>query len=71
MPDTDRFERGRPKVCAYCDGHGNSKAGGECGFCDKGKPLDTQEDWDNSWGAAFKLADELAATHSQQDRASD
>lgn len=22
----------------------------QCGFCDNGKPLDTQEDWDNSWG---------------------
>jgi hypothetical protein len=39
-----------PKVCMYCDGQGNSKAGGACGFCDHGVPLETQEDWDKSWG---------------------
>jgi DnaJ-class molecular chaperone len=22
----------------------------ECGFCDGGVPLDTQEDWDKTWG---------------------
>lgn len=42
---------GAPKVCHYCDGHGNSSAGGACGFCRDGKPLDTQEDWDRTWGA--------------------
>ena len=39
-----------PEICLYCDGEGNSSAGGPCGFCENGKPLDTQEDWDNSWG---------------------
>ncbi len=42
-----------PKVCSYCDGKGNSSAGGECGFCKNGTPLDTQEDWDRSWGKIF------------------
>lgn len=40
----------RPEICLYCDGNGNSKATGPCGFCKNGEPLDTQEDWDNSWG---------------------
>lgn len=40
-----------PEVCRYCDGQGNSSAGGSCGFCDNGTPLDTQEDWDRTWGA--------------------
>lgn len=39
-----------PQRCFYCDGSGRSSAGGECGFCDDGIPLDTQEDWDASWG---------------------
>lgn len=38
-----------PTACVYCDGHGNGSAG-PCGFCDNGKPLDTQADWDASWG---------------------
>lgn len=41
----------RVKECRYCDGKGNSSAGGACGFCDRGVPLDTQADWDASWGA--------------------
>jgi hypothetical protein len=45
----------RPTTCVYCDGHGNSDAGGECGFCDQGLPLDTQENWDNTWGRVFDL----------------
>lgn len=44
----------RPEVCRYCDGHGNSSAGGKCGFCEDGVPLDTQADWDESWGKIFK-----------------
>ena len=52
-----------PEVCLYCDKQGNSKAGGACGFCVEGKPLDTQEDWDNSWGGilekAVKFAEEM------------
>ena len=44
-----------PKECLYCDQQGNSTAGGLCGFCENGKPLDTQEDWDASWG---KIQDE-------------
>jgi len=35
----------RPTTCAYCDGTDPN-----CGFCDNGVPLDTQEDWDRSWG---------------------
>ncbi len=42
-----------PDTCLYCDDLGNSKAGGSCGFCEGGKPLDTQEDWDRSWGRVF------------------
>lgn len=34
-----------PERCHYCDGQDKG-----CGFCDNGKPLDTQEDWDRSWG---------------------
>lgn len=33
----------------YCRGTGEGP-GSPCGFCTGGKPLDTQEDWDNSWG---------------------
>jgi hypothetical protein len=39
-----------PETCLYCHGTGMADAENECGFCDAGKPLDTQEDWDNSWG---------------------
>lgn len=39
-----------PRACLYCDGEGNSTAGGSCGFCENGRPLDTQDDWDRSWG---------------------
>lgn len=42
-----------PEICLYCDGDGNSSAGGRCGFCENGKPLDTQDDWDRSWGRVF------------------
>lgn len=45
-----------PKVCIYCRGSGNSPAGGDCGFCDNGIPLDTQEDWDATWGRVFDHA---------------
>lgn len=38
-----------PTVCRYCDGTGSCD-GFMCGFCDEGKPLDTQADWDASWG---------------------
>lgn len=41
-----------PDRCLYCDGTDPN-----CGFCDMGKPLDTQEDWDNSWGNVFELLD--------------
>jgi len=41
-----------PKVCLYCDGAGHGSAG-PCGFCRNGKPLDTQEDWDRTWGATL------------------
>jgi hypothetical protein len=42
-----------PETCLYCDGAGNGP-GSPCGFCVEGKPLDTQEDWDKSWGRIFK-----------------
>lgn len=46
-----------PEICAYCDGTGRSSAAvegqNECGFCDQGTPLDTQEDWDRTWGRAL------------------
>lgn len=34
-----------PEECLYCD-HDDPN----CGFCEMGKPLDTQEDWDRTWG---------------------
>jgi hypothetical protein len=34
-----------PDECLYCDGTT------DCGFCEAGVPLDTQEDWDKSWGS--------------------
>lgn len=37
-----------PERCLYCD-HDDPN----CGFCEMGKPLDTQEDWDRSWGRVF------------------
>lgn len=48
-----------PEVCLYCDGEGNSTAGGRCGFCENGVPLDTQEDWDNSWGGINERIDKF------------
>lgn len=40
-----------PEVCLYCQGTGIMKgADHNCGFCVEGVPLDTQEDWDKSWG---------------------
>jgi hypothetical protein len=66
---TPSVESEAPKVCLYCDGEGNGSAG-PCGFCDKGKPLDTQEDWDNSWGRTFRRKAEHNdgfADHSEQE----
>lgn len=65
-----------PEICFYCDGEGNSSAGGRCGFCENGKPLDTQEDWDQSWGKVgeaslkFLLAmrEEIILSEADQDR---
>ena len=37
-----------PAKCLYCDG-----TDPDCGFCAMGEPLDTQEDWDESWGRIF------------------
>lgn len=54
-----------PEVCLYCDGTGEGP-GSPCGFCENGKPLDTQEDWDNSWGVfsdpenVFKLMQKIS-----------
>lgn len=39
-----------PKFCLYCDGDDPN-----CGFCETGQPLDTQEDWDRSWGRIWDL----------------
>lgn len=55
-----------PEVCLYCDKQGNSKAGGPCGFCVAGKPLDSQDDWDNSWGHMFEVFDHTNACRDQQ-----
>lgn len=51
-----------PEVCMVCDGHGNPKNGGSsgCGFCIKGSPLDTQEDWDTAWGGLHEKAVKFA-----------
>ena len=51
-----------PTTCLYCDGHGNSSAGGSCGFCNRGRPLDTQPDWDASWGARLAAVSEVVET---------
>ena len=40
-----------PGRCLYCDGTDPN-----CGFCEMGVPLDTQEDWDRSWGKVFQVA---------------
>ena len=40
-----------PDRCLYCDGTDPN-----CGFCEMGVPLDTQEDWDRTWGRAFAAA---------------
>lgn len=58
-----------PEICLYCDGEGNSSAGGRCGFCENGKPLDTQEDWDNGWGKVFKLLEEVKKSQKVLDEA--
>lgn len=55
-----------PEICRYCDGEGNSDAGGHCGFCAGGKPLDTQEDWDNSWGRVQEEALEFMLNLSKE-----
>jgi hypothetical protein len=47
----------RPTVCMYCRGTGRSDEANECGFCDHGTPLDTQEDWDQTWGRTFANMD--------------
>lgn len=39
----------RPKTCLYCKGTGEGP-GSPCGFCENGKPLDTEADWENTWG---------------------
>lgn len=42
-----------PDKCLYCGGKGYRSVGDqleECGFCDNGSPLDSQRDWDKSWG---------------------
>jgi hypothetical protein len=46
------------EVCLYCDGEGNGP-GVPCGFCEEGKPLDTQEDWDATWGHIDKAIDKF------------
>lgn len=43
-----------PETCLYCKGSGEGP-GSPCGFCENGKPLDTQEDWDKSWGRVEKF----------------
>lgn len=55
-----------PETCRYCWGTGNGP-GSPCGFCVDGKPLDTQEDWDNSWGKLFKMLG-IPEIHENEDR---
>jgi hypothetical protein len=44
-----------PERCLYCrDSCGYMEDGTPCGFCEEGKPLDTQKHWDNSWGKVFR-----------------
>lgn len=43
-----------PEYCYPCKGSGAEAGGNPCGFCDNGKPRDTQEDWDRSWGKLFE-----------------
>lgn len=38
-----------PTKCLYCDG-----TDPDCGFCELGDPLDTQADWDASWGSLWR-----------------
>lgn len=40
-----------PDKCVYCDGTDPN-----CGFCEMGVPLDTQEDWDASWGRVLDVS---------------
>ena len=48
-----------PSECMYCD-HTDPN----CGFCDMGKPLDTQEDWDASWGRTSDLIEGVPVAES-------
>lgn len=63
----------RPEVCAYCRGTGwawgsdRSDPANECGFCDAGVPLDTQEDWDRTWGRTIHRDDDRAPHHDAHD----
>lgn len=47
-----------PDKCAYCDGTDSN-----CGFCEMGVPLDTQEDWDRTWGRVEEVADKIARNY--------
>jgi hypothetical protein len=57
-----------PEICSYCDGLGNSRANGPCGFCTNGKPLDTQEDWNQSWGKLKRFMEKLNSTKGDQEK---
>lgn len=39
-----------PERCLYCKGDDPN-----CGFCENGVPLDTEEDWDRSWGSILRV----------------
>ncbi len=60
-----------PEICLYCDGEGNSSAGGRCGFCENGKPLDTQDDWDRTWMKTFEFLHALSLTEGDEQKIHD
>lgn len=39
-----------PERCVYCNGDDP-----DCGFCELGVPLDTQEDWDRTWRPILRI----------------
>lgn len=59
-----------PDHCLYCGGAGNG-TGAPCGFCVEGRPLDTQEDWDRSWGKVFAQIEANRADPSRTVKRSD
>ena len=69
MPETldrgagDRPVSKAPDRCLYCKGDDPN-----CGFCEMGVPLDTQQDWDRSWG---RVERPISDDHHDSDRSTD